>query len=103
MEIIINIPNPNPNVSHVNLTKDGFDSDFYNYDNFDSDSGNEPDNKNSMAELFEYCKIWSFAMRSYVVVIVGDEVSKNICRKEDNTCYNMIQKNLQHAKRLQIA
>ena len=103
LEIIINSPNPNPNVLHINLTQDGFDSDFYNYDNFDSDSDNEPDNKNSMAELSEYCKIWSFAMKSYVVFIVGDVVSENICREEGNTGYNMIQKNLQHAKRLQIA
>ena len=103
LEIIINSPNPNPNVLHVNLTQDGFDSDFYNYDNFDSDSDNEPDNKNSMAELSEYCKILSFAMKSYVVFIVRDVVSENICREEDNTGYNMIQKNLQHAKRLQIA
>ena len=103
MEIIINSPNSNPNVLHINLRKDSFDSDFYNFDNFDGDSDNETDNKNSMAELSEYCKIWSFAMRSYVVVIVEDVVSENICRQEDNTGYNMIQKNLQHAKRLQIA
>lgn len=42
-------------------------------------------------------------MRSYVVVIVEDVVSENICREEDNTGYNKIQKNLQHAKRLQTA
>ena len=103
LEIIINSPNPNPNVLHINLTQDGFDSDFYNYDNFDSDSDNEPNNKNSMAELSEYCKNIKFCNEIIRCFYRKRCISENICREEDNTGYNMIQKNLRHAKRLQIA